>query len=333
MVDVPSSFSSLLASALSRRFGATTVSKLTRLTGGASQETFAVDAAGGLSGAFIWRRSPAQSPEDEWSRLAPRAEAAVIEAARGAGAPTPVVICVFDADEGLGDGFLMTRVRGEALGPRILRDPKFDVVRPRLAAECGRILAKLHAVPIVSLPPLPAPKIEAEIARWRSLLERLDDHRPVFALAMRWLLDHRPAPRPLTFVHGDFRLGNLLVSEARIEAVLDFELAHLGEPVEDLGWMCVPSWRFGNIDNPVGGFGAREDFLKAYLEAGGDVSAPSRLRYFEIFGALKWGVICAAAKEALRTGADRSIERAMIARRASEAEIDLLTYLDRPEDI
>jgi aminoglycoside phosphotransferase (APT) family kinase protein len=332
MTDETTALASL-AAALSKRFGATRVLRLTRLSGGASQETFAIDAKGGLFGAYIWRRRPADALQDDWVRLGPHDEAAVIEAAGAAGAPVPTVICVFAPEDAIGDGFLMTRVAGEALGPRILRDAKFDAVRPRLAAECGRILAKLHSVPIVSLPPLPAPKIDTEIARWRDLLERLDDHRPVFALAMRWLLDHRPAPRPITFVHGDFRLGNLLVTEKRVEAVLDFELAHVGEPAEDLGWMCVPSWRFGAIDKPVGGFGAREDFLKAYLDAGGDVSAPSRLRYFEIFGALKWGVICASAKEAMRSGADRSVERAMIARRASEAEIDLLTYLDRPEDI
>lgn len=322
-----------LTAALSKRFGMMRVTSLARLSGGASQETFSVDADGGLSGAFIWRRRPAEALQDDWTRLDPQTEAAVIEAASDAGAPVPTVICVFEPDDGIGEGFLMTRVKGEALGPRILRDPKFDAVRPRLAAECGSILAKLHGIPVVSLPPLPAPKIDTDIARWREILARLDDHRPVFALAMRWLIDNRPPPRPITFVHGDFRLGNLLVSERRVEAVLDFELAHLGEPAEDLGWMCAPSWRFGNLDKPVGGFGAREDFLNAYLGAGGDVSAPSRLRYFEIFGALKWGVICASAKEAMRSGVDRSIERAMIARRASEAEIDLLTYLDRPEEI
>lgn len=333
MSDESSPLTPLLAGALSRRFGATTVSNLTRLSGGASQETFLLDASGGLSGAFIWRRSPAQSPEDDWARLGSRSEAAVIEAARNARTPAPQVICVFEPEDAIGDGFLMTRVKGEALGPRILRDPRFDAVRPRLAAECGAILARLHRTPLAALPPLPSPSVEREIARWRDTLARLDDHRPVFALAMRWLLDHRPAPVPPRFVHGDFRLGNLLVSEDRIEAVLDFELSHLGDPAEDLGWICVPSWRFGVLDRPVGGFGAREDFIKAYLDEGGDPGAPDRQRYFEIYGALKWGVICASAKASMRSGVDRSIERAMIARRASEAEIDLLTYLDRPEDI
>jgi aminoglycoside phosphotransferase (APT) family kinase protein len=127
-------------------------------------------------------------------------------------------------------------------------------------------------------------------------------------------------------VHGDFRMGNIVVAETGLRAVLDWEISHWGDPMEDLGWLCVRSWRFGNIDLPVGGFGGREALFTAYEQAGGQVD-PERVRYWEIFGSLKWGVMCATMAATFLSGADRSVDRGTIARRSSEAELDLLYML------
>jgi aminoglycoside phosphotransferase (APT) family kinase protein len=151
--------------------------------------------------------------------------------------------------------------------------------------------------------------------------------RPVFELALRWLSDHDPGPSDeVTLVHGDFRHGNLIIGPDGVRAVLDWELAHLGDPMEDLVWICVISWRFGEIDKPVGGFGSREDLFAGY-EAAGRKADPARVKFWEVMGTLRWGVMCCGMMQRFRIGPDHSMERAMIGRRASETEIDLLRLL------
>jgi aminoglycoside phosphotransferase (APT) family kinase protein len=109
--------------------------------------------------------------------------------------------------------------------------------------------------------------------------------------------------------------------------VLDWELAHAGDPMADLGWICVNSWRFGAIDKPAGGFGARDELYAGYEAAGGAEVDRSRARFWEVLGTLRWGVICTMSGVALRGEGPFTIERPMIARRASETELDLLDLL------
>jgi aminoglycoside phosphotransferase (APT) family kinase protein len=136
-----------------------------------------------------------------------------------------------------------------------------------------------------------------------------------------------PGPPPaLTLVHGDFRLGNLIIGPDGVRAVLDWELAHLGDPMEDLGWICVNSWRFGEIDKPVAGLGSREELFAGYEAAGRKVD-PMRVKFWEVMGTLRWGVMCCGMMQRFRASPDHSMERAMIGRRASETEIDLLRLL------
>jgi aminoglycoside phosphotransferase (APT) family kinase protein len=220
----------------------------------------------------------------------------------------------------------MEHVEGEALGKRIVRDDSFAAVRPRLAHQCGEILARIHALaPPAALPVTP-------IARIIDALERQhrseDWPRPVFEVAFRWLREHAPSDAAPRVVHGDFRNGNLLIGPDGVRAVLDWELAHAGDPVEDLGWVCVNSWRFGAIDKPVGGFGMREDLYAGYQSAGGAPVDRRRAHFWEVLGTLRWGVICTMSTVALREGEAIGLERAMIARRASETELDLLNLLE-----
>jgi aminoglycoside phosphotransferase (APT) family kinase protein len=167
----------------------------------------------------------------------------------------------------------------------------------------------------------------AEIAELERDYRAFSQPRPVFELALKWLRDNDPGPSAeITLVHGDFRHGNLIIGADGIRAVLDWELAHLGDPMEDLGWICVNSWRFGEIDKPVGGFGTREELFAGY-EATGRRADPARVMFWEVMGTLRWGVMCCGMMQRFRTSPERSIERAMIGRRASETEIDLLRLL------
>ena len=308
--------------------GATGVSSAVRLSGGASQETWSFDIAhpDGAIGAIL-RRAPQGFGAASGRACGLDTEAALIKLARDAGVPAPVVLQVLEDADQLGTGFIMERIAGETIPRKILRDAVFAEVRPKLARQVGGILAKIHGIALPHLPELRRMTAATEIAELARDIRAFNWPRPVFELALRWLGDHDPgASDRVTLVHGDFRHGNLMIGPDGIRAVLDWELAHTGDPMEDLGWICVNSWRFGEIDHPVGGFGSREDLFAGYEAAGGRVD-PARVNFWEVMGTLRWGVMCCGMMQRFREGPEHSIERAMIGRRASETEIDLLRLL------
>jgi len=303
-----------------------------RLSGGASQETWAVDVGAAADAEpLILRRRPGGSGAGTGMALDLATEARLLELAGQAGVPVPAVRHVLAADEGLGSGYLMERLEGETIPRKVLRDATFAEVRPRLARECGEILARIHAVPLASLPPLPVAPASVQWRQYRDVYDGFDWPHPVFELAFRWTeerLPHAETARE-TLVHGDFRHGNLMIGPDGVRGVLDWEISHRGDPLEDLGWLCVNSWRFGNIDLPVGGFGAREDLFAGYEAAGGQRVDAERVRFWEVVGSLKWGIMCMMMLSVFERGIDRSVERAAIGRRASEAEIDLLALIEK----
>lgn len=302
---------------------ATGVRHARRLSGGASLETWAFDLSDGTP--LILRRRPDGALPRE-TALPLASEAALIRAAAAAGAPTPGVAHVCEPDDHLGEAYVMHRLEGETLGRRIVRDEAFVAVRPWLARRCGEVLAQIHATPTDHLPPLATSDARGELARYEGVYRDLDARRPILEAAFRWLEAIAPAPpeRPV-LVHGDFRNGNLMIHPDRgLVGVLDWELAHLGDPAEDLGWICVNSWRFGEWRKPVGGFGDYAELLSGH---GGDISL-DRVRFWQALGSLKWAVMCLMMYQSFATGADRSVERAMIGRRTSEAEIDLVTLME-----
>ncbi|MFI7640093.1 phosphotransferase family protein [Nonomuraea sp. NPDC049400] len=218
----------------------------------------------------------------------------------------------------------MTRVPGESIPRKILRDDAYAAARPRLAAQCGQALAAIHRMPPSCLPQEAV--AEDPLRRWRDVLDLLGEPHPVFELALRRLAADRPPGTRRTVVHGDFRNGNLIVGPEGIRAVLDWELAHLGDPLEDLGWLCVKAWRFGS-PLPVGGFGGYDELISSYERAGGHPVDRDALRWWETFGVLKWGVICVMQTMRHLRGGARSVELAAIGRRVCENEWDLLRML------
>lgn len=307
--------------------GATAVAGMTRLSGGASQETWAFHTVGGGDAELILRRAPGGWRQAEGA-AGLETEAAVIRAAAVQGVPVPEVVHVLGEADGVGRGFITRRVLGETIARKILRDAEFAHARSFLARQCGEILARIAKVDVKGLPPLKLAPAQRKLAdlerRWRSL----GQHKPVFELAFRWLHERCPAdPATPVLVHGDFRNGNLIIGPDGVRAVLDWEIAHLGDPMEDLAWVCVNSWRFGELDKPAGGFGSREDMFAGYEAAGGVRVDPEQVRFWEVMGSLNWGVSCSAMIDTFRSGLDAGVERAMIARRASETEIDLLNLI------
>ena len=294
-----------------------------RLSGGASLETWAFDLDDGTP--LILRHRPAGAAMRE-TALPLASEAALIRAADAAGAPAPHVVRVCEPEDDLGEAYVMRRLEGETLGRRIVRDEAFAAVRPGLARRCGEVLARIHTIPTQDLPPLATSDARGELARYEAIYRALDAERPILEAAFRWLEASAPPPPPRpVLVHGDFRNGNLMIHPERgLVGVLDWELAHLGDPAEDLGWICVNSWRFGEWRKPVGGFGDYADLLAGY---DGEVT-PERVKFWQALGSLKWGVMCLMMYQSFATGTDRSIERAMIGRRTSETEIDLVALME-----
>lgn len=322
----PPSLEKLAAIARHLAPGGADIASLKPLSGGASQELWSV-VVRAPSGEIpvVLRRAPSERGRSELA-IPIELEAALMSAAHEAGAPSPRVLYVLQPADDLGAGFFMEHVAGEALGHKIVRDEAFVDVRPHLARQCGEILARIHTLgPPQHLPHKPIAEIIDALERQYQLE---DWPRPVFELALQWLRTNAPVDVAPAVVHGDFRNGNLLIGSEGVRAVLDWELAHAGDPMEDLGWICVNSWRFGAIDKPVGGFGSREDLFAGYEAASGVSVDPVRVHFWEVLGTLRWGVICTMSGVALREGIATGLERAMIARRASETELDLLDLLE-----
>ena len=307
---------------------------LVRLSGGASQETwaFSVRLPDQSVRKLILRRAPFGG-QRSGEAIGLANEAAIMRQVALVGAPVPNIIHVCAPDDGLGDAFIMEHVDGETIARRLLRDDAFARARAKLPYQCGQALARIHQTPLEGLPERPTNGLSVssgldQLDRYEAIYCGFHVDRPVFELAFADLRARAPEAEGLSLVHGDFRNGNLMVDADGLAAVLDWELAHIGDPREDLGWFCVNSWRFGVSQHAAGGFGSLDDVMAGYQAAGGKAFDTADIAWFQMLGSLKWGVMCLIMYSAFQSGLDRSVERAMIGRRASEAEIDLLNLLE-----
>jgi aminoglycoside phosphotransferase (APT) family kinase protein len=300
-----------------------TIASLEPLTGGASRETWSFDVqrSSGAVVELILRRDPPAANRGM------ALEAAALGAARRAGVPEPEIVFASD-DPAHVDApcIVMERVAGETLARRILRDDAYADARPRLAGQCGEILARIHAIDAGELAAAGAVRVADPVAELAQRLAAFAEPRPALELGLRWLHAHRPPPNPPGVVHGDFRLGNLMVGPDGIRAVLDWELVHIGDPLEDLGYLCVRAWRFGG-PGPVGGFGDHADLLAGYERAGGGPVDLDAVRWWELLGTVWWGVTCMVQASRHLSGETPSIELAAIGRRTVEQEYDTLMAL------
>ncbi len=302
-----------------------------RLSGGATQEiwSFKLERTSGPERLILRRAAGGSRLPDTAVGL--EVEAELMKAAAANGVPTPPVLYVLQPGDGLGHGFVMAFLEGETLGGRIVKSAALADAREGLTRACGEALARIHAIDTRHFGTL------REVSPSDALRRSLDDYRrsdwprPVLELAFRWLDDRCPKP-PLTprLVHGDFRNGNLMVGPNGLVAVLDWELAHIGDPMEDLGWLCANSWRFGMDEKPVGGFGERQDLWASYAAAGGEAVDPARALWWEVCAVFRWGCACAGMAATFRSE-DPSVERAVIARRTSETELDLMRLIAAEE--
>ncbi|MGY4711797.1 phosphotransferase family protein [Mycolicibacterium sp. CBM1] len=311
-----------LATVLAPVLGAPTdVDNLRALTGGASRTTWAFDAVtGSTRRALILRTAP---PDDIHAGM--ELEAAVQSAAAAAGAPVPHVLIASNSFAALGHPFLICdEIAGETIVRRIQRQLDDDG-RARLLAQCAQALAAIHR----ATTDVPGLTEQDQLAQWRERLDEMGDTTATFEWAIRWLSAHRPPPSTPRLVHGDFRMGNLIIGDSGLAAVLDWELVHIGEIYEDLAWFCIRAWRFGAPPElGAGGLGSIDEFVSAYESAAGVDVDRGVLRWWLVLATLRWGVICRFQAERHLSGQTRSVELAAIGRRVCETECDVLDLLE-----
>jgi aminoglycoside phosphotransferase (APT) family kinase protein len=308
LVDVP--WARELEERLGRR-----ITSMRLLPGGASKEAWAAAAEGER---LLVRRAGGGVIHE--ATLTLEDEFRVLEAAREAGVkvPTPVA---YLGELGGREAFAMELVEGETIGRRIVRDPP-----PGLETQLAEELAKIHSIRPERLPFLRSSDV---VGRFEHELDSVGEPHPALEYGLWWLREHRPEPLADVVSHGDFRLGNIVVSERGLEYVLDWEFAHLSDPREDVAWPIVRAWRFGADDRRLGGIGEVGPYLDRYEELTGCSISEADLDWWEVLGNVKWGVGCLTQCRRHLTGQDRSVEYAVLGRMAAEMEYELLDLIQR----
>jgi aminoglycoside phosphotransferase (APT) family kinase protein len=321
-----------LETVLQRLAGFERLDACERLSAGASRETYRLRVVmGGAERKLALRRAEGAGKSAMGSGPGLEVEAKLFAAARSAGVPGPEVLLVLEPEDGLGAGFVMEWIEGETLGGKIARGAEFAEARKTLARQCGEILARLHSVDVQAAglgDVLESFTPEHAVRKTHAAYLELHSPQPMIDYTAMWLLRNIPKARRLTLVHSDFRNGNLIVDPARgAVAVLDWELAHVGDPMRDLGWLATRSWRFGVPEKEVGGFGDLDDLIAGYEGASGEKVDRGAVRFWEVFGSFWWAVGTLSMAQSFRSGMETSLERPAIGRRSSECQIDCVNLL------
>ena len=319
-----------LPECLGDEFEGSKLTDLIRLSGGANNETWSL--RWGEKHLILRRRSlspeSAKQLEENILGISLSDEASVIQLVSETAVPVPKIHAVFDQNHPIGEAFLMAFIPGESIPNRWLTTEVFNEARGKLPHQCGAALAQIHSIDCRKLPEKISGKSMSE--RFIAVQKRLHafgDVSPIMQLGLNWLIDQAPEDMSLALLHGDFRTGNLLIDESGLAAVLDWELTHQGPVGEDLGYLCANVWRFGQLTKPVGGFGEYDALLSGYESVAGWAPDLNTIKYWEIFASLSWGLVCMTMGALWHSG-QGDIERAAVARRRSEAELDLLLLIE-----
>lgn len=276
-----------------------------RLAGGASQEAWGFSCLGRRLvlrrdlGGMIYDYGVDRHGEYRMLQLAHRA---------GVQVPRPIA---YTPDLLGRPAFVMDHLDGEAIGRRVVRDPRYASVRPDLVQQLADNLAVIHGLDVLETPFLPAPPATEEAAvlevdRMQGQLDRISEPHPALELGLRWLRRHLPRPGPVSVVHGDFRTGNFLWDAAGgVHGVLDWEMSHLGDPLEDLGWSLQPVWSFGR-EGRAGGLCAPADAIAAWERASGLTADPAALHWWILFNCVKGQGIWVGSAAAFNRGGNKA---------------------------
>lgn len=314
------------------------VSGLQQLAGGASKEIWRLDLtiATGMQtvyhGLVLLRQLGGKIKADA---LDLPEEYQTLCAAYAAGVPSPHPFLLIP--ELLGKpAVLVERIEGESIGRRIVREPALAAARARLPGELGSALAAIHRIDIDATglrEALPGPAygqtpVQTALAQIAADLDRIGEAHPAIEICLRWLHQNEPPPPPrLTLIHGDFRIGNMMVTQHGLTGVLDWEFAHIGDPNEDLTWPLIREWRFGVDHLHFGGIAGHEPFFEAYAAAGGTPPSPQVTLFWEVLSNIRWATGCLNQAERHLSGQEPNLEFASLGRRCAEMELEALRLI------
>ncbi|MCZ6859260.1 MAG: phosphotransferase family protein [Alphaproteobacteria bacterium] len=325
--------------AMRRRFGDRAVIRnLERLTFGASAETWRFDLIDGAASSAMILRMPAPKATTHTDLAAIFSpgrdhEVAILRAVHGAGLPVAKVHFELDARDGLGEGFVMDRLAGLTDTTKVLGDPDYEGARQRLAGQLGGFRAGLNSIDTADLPVLRCQDGPAMVADLKRVVDGFDIAHPAIELGFAWLEDHLPAALGQPYlVHGDFRLANFMADTGGLTGVIDWELAHFGDPAEDLAWVCLRSWRFSRPDLAVAGVAERSVLYDAYHGAGGRPISREEIHFWEVLGTVRWAVICLYQGAQFVRGVRADLAFGAVGRRVSEPLYDLIRLIENRED-
>lgn len=305
------------------------ITGLSKLSGGAIQENWAVDAElpDGPQRYVLRTDSPSGVAVSHGRAQ----EYALFRAAFDAGVTVPEPLWLEPAGDVLGKPFfVMRRVNGVAAGHRLVKDDALVPDRAALARRVGREMARIHSIrpprPDLGFLPLPdGPPALAAVRGFRAWLDGQGTPQPVLEWGLRWLERNAPPAGSLALCHNDFRTGNYMVADGELTGVLDWEFAGWGDPLADIGWFCAPCWRFGARKREAGGIGALEDLLAGYEAEGGAAVDRTLIPYWIVMATMRWAII--ALQQAARhvRGGETSLELALTAHVVPELELDILS--------
>lgn len=228
-----------------------------------------------------------------------------------------------------GQFFLMDYVGGISIGVKVVHAPELAQARAQLPAQLAEQLARIHTMPTQDLPFLAHTDAPQTITQMYSILDALKVKSPTWEWCLRWAQNHLPQATPACYIHGDYRIGNVLVDDGGLSAVIDWEFGHLGDRNEELAYICMRDWRFGNGNLHFAGISDRETFLQAYEAHSGLVVHRPSVDWWEIMGNIRWGIICMSQANRHLSGAEASVELASLGRRSAEMQLEALRLIER----
>lgn len=308
-----------------------------RLGGGAIQENHALDVVvdgGPMHGDHAWVLRT-DAPSGVAVSRSRAEEFALLSAAFEAGVtvPRPLWQCA-DATVVGRPFYIMERVPGTADARKLVHSDWSPEQRRAIVASLGRELARIHAIDVAAsdldfLSAPDAPPARWRIAQHREYLDTLSDPQPVLEWGLRWLELNAPDSEETVFCHGDFRTGNIMIDNAEVTGILDWEFAGYSNPVEDLAWLCARCWRFGADRFQAGGIGDKRDFVQAYEQASGRRVDPHELVYWQIMAEVRWAVIALQQAGRHLSGSEESLELALTGYIVPEMELNLIQSIER----
>lgn len=310
------------------------VKTLQSLASGAVQESWLIKASvNGADQSFVLSRDLPTRIDDKALECDQEFRLMKVAHAAGISLPRPRWYCleplILDRPFSIVD-----YVEGVSSGKQVVNLPELANARVALPSQLGEQLSKIHAINPVQheLGFLPRPRAgfspaQEVIAQIRATILKLGVHNPVFEFGLRWLEQNIPKREKTVFLHGDFRVGNFLVGSKGLNAIIGWEFAHIGDPLEDLVWLCLRDWRYGNNDLQLGGIDKREPFIQAYEKASGLTIDREMLDYWEILANLRWAVTCLAQANRNLSGGHPSVQFVSRGRRSAEMQFEMLRLI------